>query len=172
MSNGAISVLVEKEDPGVNYHVVFDVLQTGSQLAVCLFIPLFLLVPGAVGWALKRSPDPQSILKGKIFLFISIASFGVSLVVATISFVEYHQMKVALAEGEYQVTEGIVKEFAPIPSSGPPVESFTVGGTPFHYGSGWDSLVFNAAWNRRYILNDAQVRITHRGVNILRVEVK
>ena len=156
----------------MNYHVVFDALQTGSQLAICLFIPLFLLVPGAVGWALKRSPDPQSILKGKIFLFISIASFGVSLVVATISVVEYHQMKVALAEGEYQVTEGIVKEFTPIPPSGPPVESFRVGGTSFHYGSGWDSIVFSAAWNRSYILNDAQVRITHRGVNILRVEVK
>jgi hypothetical protein len=70
------------------------------QLAICLFISLFLLVPGAVGWALKRSHDPHSVLKGKVFLLISIASFGVSLVVATISFVEYHQLKLALAEGD------------------------------------------------------------------------
>jgi len=156
----------------VNYHVVFDALQTGSQLAICLFIPLLLLVPGAVGWALKRSPDPYSVFKGKVFLFISIASFGISLMVATISFVEYHQMKLALAEGDYQVTEGIVKEFVPMPPRGHPVESFRVGGASFHYGSGWDSIVFNSAWNRGYIHNGAQVRITHRGVDILRVEVR
>lgn len=155
----------------MNYHVAFDALQTGSQLAICLFIPLLLLVPGTVGWALQRSSDPHSVLKGKIFLFISIASFGVSLVVATISSVEYHQMKLALAEGDYQVTKGIVKEFVPIPPGGPPVESFRVGAS-FHYGRGWDSIVFNSAWNRRYIHNDAQVRITHRGVSILRIEVK
>jgi len=156
----------------VNYHVVFDALQTGSQLAICLFIPLFLLVPGAVGWALKRSHDPHSALKGKVFLFISIASFGVSLVVATNSLVEYHKMKLALAEGDYQVTEGIVEEFIPMPPSGHRVESFRVGGASFHYGTGWDSFVFNSAWNRGYIHNDAQIRITHRGINILRVEVK
>jgi hypothetical protein len=156
----------------VNYHIVFDALQNGSQLAICLFIPLFLLVPGAVGWALKRSPDPHSVLQGKIFLFISIASFGVSLMVATISFVEYHRMKLALAEGDYQVTAGIVKEFVPMPPSGHLLESFRVDGASFHYGSGWDSIFFNSAWNRGYIHNDAQVRITHRGGSILRVEVK
>jgi hypothetical protein len=156
----------------VNYYVVFDALRNGSQLAICLFIPLFLLVPGAVGWALKSSSDPHSIWKQKAFLFISIVSFGISLVVATISFVEYHQMTLVLAKGDYQVTEGIVKDFVPMPSSGHPVESFAVGETSFQYGSGWDSIVFNSAWNRGYIHNDAQVRITHRGVNILRVEVK
>ena len=156
----------------MNYHVVFDALRNGSQLAICLFIPVFLLVPGAVGWALRNSSGPHSVWKEKAFLFISIVSFGISLVVATISFVEYHQMKLVLAEGDYQVTEGIVKDFVPMPSSGHPVESFTVGGAPFHYGSGWNSIVFNSAWNRGYIHNDAQVRITHRGINILRVEVK
>jgi hypothetical protein len=156
----------------VNYHVVFDALQNGSQLAICLFIPLFLLAPVAVGWALTRSPGPHPALKGKVFLFISIASIGISLMVATISFVEYHQMRLGLAEGDYQVTEGIVKEFVPMPASGHPVESFRVGGASFHYGSGWDSIVFNSAWNRGYIHNGAQVRITHRGVDILRVEVK
>ena len=155
----------------MHYHVVFDALQNGSQLAICLFIPLFLFVPGAVDWALKRSPGPRSVLQGKLFLFISIACFGTSLVVAMISFVEYHQMKLALGEGDYQVTEGIVKEFIPMPPSGHPVESFRVGGRSFHYGSGWDSIGFNSAWNRGYIHNDAQVRITHRGVDILRVEV-
>lgn len=156
----------------MHYHVVFDALQNGSQLAICFFIPFFLLVPGALGWALQRSPDPHSVLKGKVFLFISTASFGVSLVVATISFVKYHDLKLALAGGDYQVSEGIVKEFLPMPRSGYPVESFGVSGASFCYGSGWDSIVFNSAWNRGYIHNGAPVRITYRGVDILRVEVK
>lgn len=156
----------------MNYHIVFDALQNGSQLAICLFIPSFALVPGVVGWALKRSRDPLCELKGNIFLYISIASFGVALVVATISFAEYHQMKLALAQGDYQLTEGIVTEFVPMPPSGHPVESFSVGGSSFHYGTGWDSIVFNSGWNRGYIHNDAQVRITYRGIKILRVETK
>jgi hypothetical protein len=132
----------------MNYYVVFDALRNGSQLAICLFLPLFLLVPGAVRWALKSSPGPHSVWKEKTFLFISIVTFGVSLLVATISFVEYHQMALFLGEGDYQVTEGIVKNF--VPSSGTPVESFTVGEASFHYGSGWNSIAFNSAWNRGY----------------------
>jgi hypothetical protein len=154
----------------VHYHVVFDALQTGSQLAVCLFIPLYLLVPGAVGWALKRSSGSHSVRKEKALLFISIVGFGISLVAATISFVEYRQMKSALADGDYQVTEGIVEDFVPMPSSGQPVESFRVSGVSFRYGSGWDSLYFSSATNRGNIHNHAQIRITHRGNNILRVE--
>ncbi len=156
----------------MNYHLVFDALQSGSQFAICFFIPLYLLVPGAVGWALKKAAGPHSIWKERAFLFISIVGFGISLVVATISVVEFHEMKLALAEGDYQVTEGIVEEFVPMPTSGQPVESFRVGEVFFHYGSGWDSLCFNSALNRGNIHNQAQVRITHRGNNILRVEVK
>lgn len=156
----------------MNYHIVFDALQNGSQLAICLFIPLFVLVPGVVGWALKRSRDPRCGLKGNIFLCLSIASFGTALVAAAISFAEYQQMKLALAHGDYQVAEGIVTEFVPMPSKGYPVESFSVGGSVFSYGTGWDSIVFNSGWNRGYIHNDVQVRIIHRGIRILRVEVK
>jgi hypothetical protein len=156
----------------VHYHIVFDALQNGSQLAVCVFIPLYFFLPGAVGWALQRSSGAHSVWKERAFVFVSIVGFGISLVVATISFVEYQHMKSALAVGDYQVTEGIVEEFVPMPSSGQPVESFRVSGASFHYGSGWDSLFFNSAWSRGYIHNGAPVRITHRGVDILRVEVK
>ena len=163
---------MEKGWPSLNYHIAFDALHNGSQLAVCLFIPLLALVPGVVGWALKRSHDPLCELKGNIFLYISIVSFGISVIGATISFAQYRQMKLALSSGDYQVTEGIVTDFVPMPPSGRPVESFRVGGSSFHYGSGWDSISFNSGWNHGYIHNDAQVRITHKGIKILRVEVK
>jgi len=155
----------------MHYHVEFDALRNGSELAICVVIPLLLLVPGIVGWTLMRSRDTNLARKGTLFLFASTVSFVITVVVASVGFVEYHQMKKAVATHDYQVTEGVVSNFIPMPSSGHPSESFSVGGISFRYGAGWDSLVFNAAWNRGYIHNGAQVRITHRGIDILRVEV-
>jgi hypothetical protein len=155
----------------MHYHVVFDALRNGSELAICVVLPVLLLVPGIVGWTLIRSRDKNSARKGALFLFSSAVSFVISVVVASIGFVEYHQMKKAGASGDYQVMEAIVSDFIPMPISGHPSESFSVGGVPFRYGAGWDSLVFNATWDRGYIHNGAQVRITHRGIDILRVEV-
>ena len=82
-------------------------------------------------------------------------------------------MRCHCCSGRHSVGEGdisaLVEKEDP---GGHPVESFSVGGESFHYGSGWDSIVFNSAWNRGYIHDDAQVRITRRGVDIVRVEVK
>jgi hypothetical protein len=47
-------------------------------------------------------------------------------------------MKKAIATGDYQVIEGIVSDFIPMPISGHPSESFSVGGVPLRYGAGWD----------------------------------
>lgn len=141
----------------MHYQVVFDPLRNGSELAICVFIPLLFSVPGIVGWPLIRSRDTNSARKGKFFLLASTIGFAVSVIVASISFVDYRQVKKAIATGDYQVTEGIVSEFVPMPSSGHnPGESFSVGGVFFRYGAGWDSLVFNAAWNRGSIHNRAR----------------
>jgi hypothetical protein len=155
----------------MHYHVVFDALRNGSELAICVVIPLLLLVPGIVGWTLTRSLDTNSVRKGRLFLIVSTVSFAISAVAASTGFVEYHEMKKAVATCDYQVSEGIVSDFIPMPPSGHPSESFRVGDVFFRYGAGWDSLVFNAGWNRGYIHNGAQVRITHRGIDILRVEI-
>ena len=156
----------------MHYQVVFDALRNGSELAICVLIPLLFLVPGIVGWTRIRSRDTNSARKGKFLLLASTIGFAASVILASISFVDYRQMKKAIATGDYQVTEGTVSDFVPMPSSGHnPDESFSVGGVFFRYGAGWDSLVFNAAWNRGYIHNGAHVRITYRGTDILRVEV-
>ena len=42
--------MIEEEDsPAVNYHVVFDVSQKSSQLAIWAINPVFALLPGLIG---------------------------------------------------------------------------------------------------------------------------
>ena len=156
----------------MNYHVVFDVSQNGSQLAIWFLIPLFALLSGLVGWALKNSDDRQSAFKGKFFALISACGFALSLVLLVGNYYEYRHAKKALETRNYRIVEGTVKEFVPMPPGGHSTESFKVGDASFQYGSGWGSTIFNSEWNRGYIHNGAQVRITYSDRDILRVEVR
>jgi hypothetical protein len=85
---------------------------------------------------------------------------------------EYHSAEKALLKHDYSVAEGIVTDFIPMPPGGHATESFRVGGARFAYGSGWGSTVFNSEWNTCFIHNGVQARITYRGSDILKVEVR
>jgi len=78
----------------------------------------------------------------------------------------------ALSNHDYAVAEGVVVDFVPVPPGGHAEESFRIKETKFSYGSGWGSLVFNSEWNKGYLHNGVRTRITHRGEDILRVEVQ
>ena len=42
----------------------------------------------------------------------------------------------------------------------------------FEYGSGWGSTTFNSEWNKGFIHNGVEARITYVGKEIIKVEVK
>jgi hypothetical protein len=86
--------------------------------------------------------------------------------------IEYRRGQKQLDDGNYRVVEGMVRDFIPMPPGGHSIESFKVGETPFHYGSGWGSIRFNSEFNRGYIRDGATVRITYNDGGILRVEVR
>jgi len=131
----------------MHYQVVFDASLNGSQLAIYLLAPLFLLIFAMIGWALKNSLDSKEVVKGKFFLAIAGAVFLLSLVLIAGNAAEYYKAKRALQTGNYKVAEGIVRNFVPMPPGGHSTESFDIGGTSFQYGSGWGSIVFNSEWN-------------------------
>lgn len=136
----------------MNYRVVLDVSHNSSQLAIWVIIPLFALLPGLIGWARKGSSDPKEAFKGKFFMVISGCGFVFSLVLLTGRYAELHQAKKALQTRHYQVAEGTVVNFVPMPPGGHSIESFEVGKTSFQYGSGWGSIVFNSDWNRARLI--------------------
>jgi hypothetical protein len=156
----------------VNYHVVFDASQNGPQLGIWAIIPVFALLPGLIGWAFRDSSDPKEAFKGKVFLLISFCGLALSLLLLIGRYGEYYQAKKALQTRDYQIVEGTVEDFVPIPPGGHSIERFKVGTKSFEYGSGWGSIVFNSDWNRGYIRNGGQVRISYRNEDILRVELR
>jgi hypothetical protein len=97
--------------------------------------------------------------------------FGLSMVLAVGNGAEYIEVKRAVARHDYQVVEGTVSDFVPMPRGGHSVETFRLNDAAFHYGSGWGSMMFNSDWNRGYLHNGARVQLAYRGDDILRVEV-
>ena len=103
---------------------------------------------------------------------ISGIGLAFSIVLAVGHYGEYHKAKKALETGDYQLSEGTVTDYVPMPPEGHSIESFKIGNTSFKYGSGWGSIVFKSEWNHGYIRNGSQVRISYKGEDILRVEVR
>ena len=155
----------------MNYHVVFDASRNSSELAIFALAPLGVLLAALIGWALKGSSDPKEALKGKMFLLFSAVGFVFSLVLLFGHYSEYYRAKKALRTRDYQVIEGTVENFVPMPPGGHSTESFDIDKTSFRYGSGRGSIVFNSEWNHGYIHNGVQVRIAYKDEDILRIEV-
>jgi hypothetical protein len=155
----------------MNYHVVFDASRNSSELAIFALAPVGVLLAALIGWALKGSSDPKEALKGKMFLLFSAVGFVFSLVLLFGHYSEYYRAKKALRTRDYQVIEGTVENFVPMPPGGHSTESFDIDKTSFRYGSGRGSIVFNSEWNHGYIHNGVQVRIAYKDEDILRIEV-
>jgi hypothetical protein len=78
----------------------------------------------------------------------------------------------SLVHHDYSITEGVVTDFIPMPPGGHASKSFRIDGVNFSYGSGFGSTVFNSEWNNGAIHNGVEARISYRGPDILRIEVK
>ena len=156
----------------MNYHVVFDASRNGSELAIYALAPLGVLLAALIGWALKGSSDPKEVSKGKIFLLVAAVGFVFSLVLLVGNYSEYYRARKALQAGDYQLIEGTVKNFVPMPLSGHSTESFDIDTKSFRYGSGRGSIVFNSEWNHGYIHDGVQARIAYKDADILRIEIR
>ena len=103
--------------------------------------------------------------------------FSVAVIFAAAGFfasmyLEYRHIQKAFTEHSYSVSEGVVSDFIPMPPKGHGTESFVVNGVHFEYGSGWGSTTFNSEWNKGFIHNGVEARITYVGTEIIKVEVK
>ena len=156
----------------VGYQVVFDASKNGSQLAIWILPPIFSLLFAAIGWAMRDSGDRTLHQKGTFFVAISSCGFALSLVFVGANLAEYCRATNSLKRRDYRVAEGVITAFVPMPPQGHASESFKVGGSSFQYGSGWGSITFNSEWNHGFIHDGVQARITYKGDDILRVEVK
>ncbi len=59
-----------------------------------------------------------------------------------------------------------------MPPGGHANESFRINGVNFSYSGGFGSTVFNSEWNKGAIRDGVEARISYRGSDILKIEVK
>ena len=85
---------------------------------------------------------------------------------------EYHTASKLLGDHRCSVVEGVVTNFVPSPPGGHGMETFSINGVAFSYGSGWGSTYFNSEWNGTTFHDGVHARITYFGANILKVEVR
>jgi hypothetical protein len=156
----------------MGYHTVFDVTQVGFQWWIPLLIFIFGVLCVGVGWAIRTSGDRDSIPKGTIFQIVGVVGILMAVVFFVSIYGGYRSAQRAFATHSYSVNEGMVRDFIPMPPGGHSTESFVVNGVRFEYGSGWGSTMFNSEWNKGFIHNGVEVRISYVGKDIIKVEVK
>jgi hypothetical protein len=155
-----------------DYHIAFDVTRNGFQWMIPFLISMGAGIFLLLGWALRKSGDRDLSVKGVIFQGLSGIGVLGALGFLIAAYSTYHNASRALSDHDYSIAEGIVTDFIPMPAGGHAVESFRINGVNFSYGSGWGSTVFNSEWNKGAVHNGVQARISYRGSDILRVEVR
>lgn len=156
----------------MGYRTVFDVTHVGVQWVIPVLMFTFASLFALMGWGLRTSDDRAFVNKGLIFEIGGSTGIFAAVVAFCVNTGEYYVAKKALVTRQCSVTEGVVTEFVPMPDGGHSTESFRVNGVKFEYGSGWGSTVFNSEWNKGFIHDGVPARITYRGQNILKVEVR
>jgi hypothetical protein len=159
-------------DLAMNYHTVFDVSRNGVQLLIPFLIFIGAGLFSIIGWALRKSGEHSQWVSGILFQVLGAIGLLGALGFLIGSYGEYRRATRSLSNHDYFTVEGVVSYFVPMPPGGHANESFRINGVSFSYGSGWGSTAFNSDWNKGLIHNGTQARITYRGQDILRVEVR
>jgi len=156
------------------YHVVFDVTQAGFRWWPSLLIAIASALAFLWGRTQETSGEGNDDdLTGLFFKFMGIAGLVASAVLLASTYTEYRSVMEELSSGNCIVASGVVTNFTEPHTKGGS-ESFTVDGVRFRYGSGLTSTVFGYGWNRGFIHNGVDARITYTrwDRDILKVEIR
>lgn len=131
----------------------------------------------AVGVAMYKKPDlfrnNWSERSAKVFakvwlsfsIFATVFAFGGT-------FISHNYARYTFNSGNFNIVEGTVENFDPMPASGHKLESFTVKGVKFEYSDFRVTPGFNNARSRGGpIIEGLPVKISYTGNTILKLEV-
>jgi hypothetical protein len=158
----------------MNYQVVYDVTTQGYR--DWTFVGGFLLfLAVGMGWILwhRRFPGVRRdwLHRSAPYLFTGITLFIMSVANVTI-YRDYRELTRRLRTGEYQVVEGRVEEFDPMPWEGHKNESFVVDGHRYSYSDYDASPGFNSTSSHGGPIREGlRVRIADVDGVIARLEI-
>lgn len=146
----------------MTYHLAFDVIEAGYRTWWFPAIGLGAMFLALIG----AGSDPVKAMM--VIGFGSIWTIGVFIG----SFGEYWALSSALRDGRFSVIEGRVTGFEPPALSGSGYEQFCVAGRCFRYSGNLVTNAFNNSSRDGGPIRDGlQVRVTHAGNKIIRLEV-
>jgi hypothetical protein len=158
----------------MNFQLVFDADQAGYRQ---WWFPAFGLIFVAVGLVMlayrRMNPSSGRTRWSRVFpyLFTGFAVFWVSLTFVG-TFSDYWKLRQALRSGQFEVVEGKVVDFVPMPASGHAMERFTVNGHRYEYSDYEVSAGFNNTQSHGGPIHEGLiVRIADVHGKIARLEV-
>ena len=159
----------------MEYKVVFEIASGGlGNLTFALPGLLFI----GIGILLIRNRDklsrnkPKWIVNVFSWFFFSFAVLWTLIAGLGIGLLQYN-LRSDYADGNFNVVEGIVENFDPMPSGGHKMESFTVNGVKFEYSDFVVTPGFNNATSRGGPISESlPVRISYIRNTILKLEVR
>ncbi len=159
--------------------VVFDLLDAGFK---DWSFSAFGLIFVAVGFLMVRYPRPIMQLfnqtsRPRFYKYFSRFWLGFAILWTALSFAatygSYLSLRGAYIDGNFEVVEGPVEDFQPMPSSGHSRESFTVAGQGFSYSDYNVTPGFNNSRSLGGPIDaEVYVRISHVNGQIVRLEVE
>lgn len=160
------------------YSVVFDITQAGFRDwtfsafgLVFVFIGIVLLTIRPWLIKLPRKSMPPAYITGFILCWIGFAVIW-TIAAFSMTYSEYRQLREANNKGAYEVVEGDVTDFDPMPYEGHRDERFCVNRTCFSYSDYGVTAGFNnTSSHGGPIKSGLRVRIRHVNNVIIRLEV-
>jgi hypothetical protein len=175
--------IVKKPQQTINimdYKTVFEITNKGFDLILLLPV-LFILIGLSISlFNIKYNKSKSPTKKFTIIFGFIFSGFALLMSLAIIpnKLSTWYKTNKIFENKEYQVVEGVIENFHPMPEGGHDIESFTVNGVKFAYSDYELIYGFNNAASHGGPLkeNGQQVRlsyITIKGENrILKIELK
>jgi len=156
-----------------DYRVAFDLVSVGYR---AWWFPLSGLIFIGIGSGILLVPRLLGIRPSTYTKAIAVFIVGFATLWTCVSFIgtygEYRRLVHAYHAGTYEVLEGVVEGFEPMPFTGHQDESFTLKGVKFRYSDYQVMAGFNNTTSHGGPIREGRrIRLWHVGNAIIRLEV-
>lgn len=157
-----------------DFIVVFDILDVGHRPHPFLAVGLLFVLLGVLRFVFPNAlpfREPRLLKKTSKYFFLGFSVLWTTLVFS-ITYNQYRLAKNAAIEHDFEVVEGLVRDFKPMPSSGHSMERFCVEEACFEYSDYVVTSGFNNTASHGGPIRDGlPVRVSYIGNTIIRLEV-
>jgi hypothetical protein len=161
----------------MDYQVTYDIQQVAYPGWWIFGVGLVFVSAGTAALLLRDNPIYKSMfdttgIQRTLMPLCSIGFGMLWIVIGTLNYSHFANLRNAARNGRAEVVEGAVKAFIPMPYEGHAQETFVVGGHQFSYSDYDETKGFNHTQSHGGPMKEGlQVRITHVDGSIVKLEI-